>query len=986
MGDSQGCQGTRSALDTDLPRSVQHESLFGAPDSDASDTESSHSSVVLENEETLLNKCGISFLTWNINGLWSKMFDTNFLTFIKQFDFVCLIETFLLTSNLDMFVHHGFTVLFSPAVKLSREGRPSGGIVCLIKKEYAKYVTKLNVSKGHFLMFLIDKSLFNLTKDVLFVCSYLPPEGSPYYAYLETDSNGVNLLENLVYDILIEKDVFVCICGDLNARTSSASQYINQDMDIFHMSHLSGSVIGDRCSQDNVFNNYGKHLLNLCTALDLCILNGKCQGDRNGCYTYVCETGSSVIDYFLMSNDLIAHFLDNIQLKVLERIETNHLPVLLTLVSEKNVICLSAPQESSYVEIFQWNESQAANFKEAVVSEQVRMMLENAMGDIDVDVNLALEKFHDCLKKVATCMKKRKLIGGNCKQQDWFDAECKNLKKEVKKLLKRYRQTLNNIDRINFCAKRKVYKNTLRTKKKMFNDNVIHKLVNSVNDQKEFWETVRNIMPKRNKTNNQITAEDWFSHFKKLLEHEHLFNEPHDSDEIDSEEDNASFNRPISREEVELAIRKLKLRKAAGPDGLISEILRNAQSLAIPFFHKYLNKLFDLGVYPDSWCESVILPLFKKGDVNNPGNYRGISLSNVSSKIYGFIINKRLQCWVEEIGLTGEYQAGFKAGYSTIDHMFTLLACIQKQFSNNRKLYVAFIDFQKCFDTINRHLLWPVLLKNGIKGKMFRCIKSMYSSVKAKVRCGDGKLTQSITCSLGVKQGDICSPVLFSIFINELTREVISKGKHGVTLSQELFELFILLLADDVVLLSETVVGLQNQLNCLHRTAVSLNLTVNLEKSNIVVFRKGGYLAARERWFYAGNVMPIVNIYKYLGIYFSTKLSFTASCNDLASKAKRALLAIVQKLKMFNNRSVSVFFRLFDSQVLPIMMYGSELWGLSNAVDICERTHLFALKKFLAVDARTPNDLVYKELNRHPISINCKISTIRYWLKIIYER
>ena len=131
-----------------------------------------------------------------------------------------------------------------------------------------------------------------------------------------------------------------------------------------------------------------------------------------------------------------------------------------------------------------------------------------------------------------------------------------------------------------------------------------------------------------------------------------------------------------------------------------------------------------------------------------------------------------------KIILPGSIKLGFKRGYSTNDHMFTLLACVQKQFAANRKLYVAFIDFEKAFDSINRNLLWPILLKNGIKGKLFRCIKSMYSNVKARVRCGD-KLTDYVNCTAGVKQGDVCSPILFSLFINELALQVIDKGRHG---------------------------------------------------------------------------------------------------------------------------------------------------------------------------------------------------------------
>ena len=93
--------------------------------------------------------------------------------------------------------------------------------------------------------------------------------------------------------------------------------------------------------------------------------------------------------------------------------------------------------------------------------------------------------------------------------------------------------------------------------------------------------------------------------------------------------------------------------------------------------------------------------------------------------------------------------------------------------------------------------------------------------------------------------------------------------------------------------MSETVIGLQTQLNSLQRASSSLQLKVNMGKSNIVVFRKGGYLGARERWTYDSVVLPVVNVYKYLGVPFCTKLSFTASFYDLTSKAKNAVLCIM---------------------------------------------------------------------------------------------
>ena len=128
-------------------------------------------------------------------------------------------------------------------------------------------------------------------------------------------------------------------------------------------------------------------------------------------------------------------------------------------------------------------------------------------------------------------------------------------------------------------------------------------------------------------------------------------------------------------------------------------------------------------------------------------------------------------------------------------------------------------------------------------------------------------------CPRGLKQGDIYSPILFSLFINELATEIIQNGKHGITLSPKLIQILIMLFADDVVLLSYTVIGLQQQHNILRDTAKKLGLVVNLQKSNVVVFRKGGHIAAREKWFYDGMKLEIVNRYKYLGVIFFYRIN-----------------------------------------------------------------------------------------------------------------
>lgn len=84
-----------------------------------------------------------------------------------------------------------------------------------------------------------------------------------------------------------------------------------------------------------------------------------------------------------------------------------------------------------------------------------------------------------------------------------------------------------------------------------------------------------------------------------------------------------------------------------------------------------------------------------------------------------------------------------------------------------------------------------------------------------------------------------------------------------------------------------------------------------------------------------------------------------------------------------NNNSFAVFIKLFDSQIQPIVQYGSELWGLDKAAVHFESVHTFALKKFLGVDRKTPNDLLYGETNRFPIYVNSAVKCVCFWLKLV---
>ena len=109
-------------------------------------------------------------------------------------------------------------------------------------------------------------------------------------------------------------------------------------------------------------------------------------------------------------------------------------------------------------------------------------------------------------------------------------------------------------------------------------------------------------------------------------------------------------------------------------------------------------------------------------------------------------------------------QAGFRAGYSTVDHIFTLYAIVQNFLLKNRKLYIAFVDFKKAFDSMNRNALWAVLRKGGVEGKLYKAVRGIYDSVRACVR-DKGSYSDFFDCPVGVKQGCLFSPLMIAFFL-----------------------------------------------------------------------------------------------------------------------------------------------------------------------------------------------------------------------------
>ena len=111
---------------------------------------------------------------------------------------------------------------------------------------------------------------------------------------------------------------------------------------------------------------------------------------------------------------------------------------------------------------------------------------------------------------------------------------------------------------------------------------------------------------------------------------------------------------------------------------------------------RYFNIVLNSGIIPEEWCIGVIIPIYKnKGADTDPDNYRGITLLSCVGKLFTALLNQRLTDYMDAVGGLGDEQAGFRHGYSTMDHVFTLYSILHVYMDRDKRIYCAFIDYKK---------------------------------------------------------------------------------------------------------------------------------------------------------------------------------------------------------------------------------------------------------------------------------------------------
>ena len=211
-----------------------------------------------------------------------------------------------------------------------------------------------------------------------------------------------------------------------------------------------------------------------------------------------------------------------------------------------------------------------------------------------------------------------------------------------------------------------------------------------------------------------------------------------------------------------------------------------------------------------------------------------ITLLNHSAKLFSAVINTRLMKLCEDNNILTDAQFGFRPNLGTVNAVFLLHAIVSHYINTNKRLYCCFVDYTNAFDSIDHYHLWRRFLRIGMRGKLFKVITSMYDDIRCCIML-DGKYSDFYKCFKGLGQGDALSPLIFSQFVNDLENDLMSDNCPSLHINE--INVFLLMYADDTVLLAESPENLQTLLNSLQCYTQRWGLTVNTLKTKIVVFR-----------------------------------------------------------------------------------------------------------------------------------------------------
>lgn len=371
-----------------------------------------------------------------------------------------------------------------------------------------------------------------------------------------------------------------------------------------------------------------------------------------------------------------------------------------------------------------------------------------------------------------------------------------------------------------------------------------------------------------------------------------------------------SLNK-FSLSEVFKKISELPNTSSCGPDSIPNIFLKNCVcTLSVPL-QMIFNLSLDTSTFPSIWKHSFVRPIFKSGNTNDISNYRGVSNQNAVAKLFDSLVYEQL-AWKCK-GMIAECQFGFSAGRSTADNLVLYKIDLLEAFERKVQVDSVYTDFSKAFDRVSFQLLLAKLEAMGFHPSLLAWLKSFLEGRTQSVKINNF-ISTPIPVLSGVPQGSHCAPLLFNLFVND-----VSKIIKNSTVS---------MFADDLKIYRtierwEDSVALQRDLDALCDWARINNLTLNVGKCCYISFFRGGE-RFNTRYSIGNENLNYSAVIKDLGVWFDEKLSFAEHVARISLKGLNILGFVTRNCR---GLSLSVAKLLYISLVRSNMEYATVVWS-----------------------------------------------------------
>ena len=449
----------------------------------------------------------------------------------------------------------------------------------------------------------------------------------------------------------------------------------------------------------------------------------------------------------------------------------------------------------------------------------------------------------------------------------------------------------------------------------------------------QFWETIRKIKYRDNKSNPNIIDDisgdqNIANHFKD--KYSTLYNSRKGISDNTYARQNVKISDKCLKNEchekhnityldVKTAIKKLKKDKYDMIYNICTDNITNASNYFIELLAKIFNSMLIHGFSFNELNKSVIKPIIKNKRKchSDSNNYRGIALSSLLLKLLEYIIINKIENNLN----SSDYQFAYKREHSTIMCNFLLDQTIQYYLNNNTDVYCVFLDATKAFDLIDHEQLFKTLNDNGICPLFIRLIMVLYKFNNAVVQYNQA-ISSSFGMETGTKQGSVLSAYLFTLYMDNLVKALLSTNV-GCMVGSKLINT--LVYADDVVLIGPSVSAMKILLETCESFTKSHHVNFNTSKSSLLYFNKSkesNYVDLDLKL--CGVTIPIKNEVNYLGTILKNDLQLH-NADKCISDMKTRSNVIINEFSQIDSSARS---KLFKSQAMSF--YGCELFNLDD--------------------------------------------------------